>query len=239
MNTLLMRLAAPMQSWGIDAKFNRRGTGRTPSKSGVIGLVAAALGRKRNESIADLQQLQFGVRVDREGKLIRDYQMVHEEAFWKNHAGRYVHITNRYYLADAVFLVGLTGEPELLKQIEWGLRNPVFPLFLGRRSCPPEGKLVLGIREGKSLMEALEEEPWLVSDWLQSKRPPQEPLRIAVESDAESGHGYFLKDLPLSFDQNHRQYGFRRVVESLKQVEIKTVSDENMFTEHDPMKALN
>ena len=73
MSTLLMRLAAPLQSWGVDAKFDRRGTERTPTKSGVIGLVAASLGRRRNENVMDLQTLRFGVRVDREGVLLRDY----------------------------------------------------------------------------------------------------------------------------------------------------------------------
>jgi len=67
MSTLLLRLAGPLQSWGVDAKFDRRGTERAPTKSGVIGLVAAALGRLRNESVEDIQALRFGVRVDREG----------------------------------------------------------------------------------------------------------------------------------------------------------------------------
>jgi CRISPR system Cascade subunit CasD len=53
MSTLLLRLAAPIQAWGVD-KFERRGTERIPTKSGVIGLLAAALGRRRNESIEDL-----------------------------------------------------------------------------------------------------------------------------------------------------------------------------------------
>lgn len=48
MSTLLLRLAAPLQSWGIDSKFDIRRTGREPSKSGVIGLICAALGIKRD-----------------------------------------------------------------------------------------------------------------------------------------------------------------------------------------------
>ena len=49
MSTLLLRLAAPLQSWGIDSKFDIRRTGREPSKSGVIGLICAALGIKRDD----------------------------------------------------------------------------------------------------------------------------------------------------------------------------------------------
>ena len=78
MSTLLLRLAGPLQSWGTDSKFDVRRTGREPSKSGVIGMIAAALGisREDNERLYELARLRFGVRVDREGKLLRDYQTV-------------------------------------------------------------------------------------------------------------------------------------------------------------------
>lgn len=151
MSTLLLRFAAPLQSWGVDAKFDRRGTQRVPTKSGVIGLVAAALGRRRNEDIADLSALRFGVRIEREGTLLRDYHTAKSE--------KSVYVTHRYYLADAVFLVGLEGDDATLTKIERALNQPMFPLFLGRRSCPPEGKLSLGIRLEKTLLEALREEP--------------------------------------------------------------------------------
>ena len=52
MATLLLRLAAPLQAWGADSKFETRKTGREPTKSGVIGLLAAALGLRRDESEA-------------------------------------------------------------------------------------------------------------------------------------------------------------------------------------------
>ena len=52
MATLLLRLAAPLQAWGADSKFETRKTNREPTKSGVIGLLAAALGLRRDESEA-------------------------------------------------------------------------------------------------------------------------------------------------------------------------------------------
>ena len=67
MGTLLLRLAAPLQSWGEDSKFETRRTRREPTKSGVIGLLAAALGRRRDEPLDDLRGLRFAVRVDQEG----------------------------------------------------------------------------------------------------------------------------------------------------------------------------
>ena len=208
MSTLLLRFAAPMQSWGLDAKFERRGTERVPTKSGVIGLVAAALGRRRNESIVDLQKLRFGVRVDREGVLVRDYHTA------KSTVTSYV--TQRYYLADAVFLVGLEGEEEVLAEVEHALRFPVFPLFLGRRSCPPEGQVLLGIRYGKTLLEALRDEPWLVNNWLRKKETPEVSLRIVI--DAPDGeYAYIQRDLPVSYNQVHRKFGFRRVCRRISQ----------------------
>lgn len=234
MSTLLLRLASPLQSWGADAKYeNRRGTERTPTKSGVIGLIAAALGRRRDENIEDLQMLRFGVRVDREGSLLRDYHTA------KNETSAYV--TNRYYLSDAVFLAGLEGDDALLAEIEHALRHPVFPLFLGRRSCPPEGRLSLGIRKGKALWEALREEPWLVGEWLRRREAPKVYLRIVTDAEAKDTNAYFQRDVPLTFNQAHRQYGFRRVSES----EPYVVSNSNgqpvtaeYSTEHDPMAEL-
>ena len=114
MSTLLLRLAAPLQSWGIDSKFDIRRTGREPSKSGVIGLICAALGIKRDddEMVSQLATLRFGVRVDKEGHFVRDFHMV------KPKKGE-PYVTNRYYLADAEFLVGFESvDEEFLKKIE-------------------------------------------------------------------------------------------------------------------------
>lgn len=122
MSTLLLRLAAPLQSWGIDSKFDIRRTGREPSKSGVIGLICAALGIKRDddEMVSQLATLRFGVRVDKEGHFVRDFHMVRSK---KGES----YVTNRYYLADAEFLVGFESvDEELLKKIEYALLNQCF-----------------------------------------------------------------------------------------------------------------
>jgi len=74
MTTLLLRLAGPMQSWGTQSRFDHRDTGLEPSKSGVVGLLCAALGRPRAADGSDLAALRMGVRVDREGVLKVDYQ---------------------------------------------------------------------------------------------------------------------------------------------------------------------
>src|SRR5690606_28500785 len=83
MPTLLLRLEGPMQSWGISSRFRQRDTATEPSKSGVIGLICAALGKPRKEdpategrwpSLAQLASLQMGVRTDRAGTIGVDFQ---------------------------------------------------------------------------------------------------------------------------------------------------------------------
>lgn len=139
MATLLLQLAGPMQSWGTTSRFDERDTQLEPSKSGVLGLVCAALGRDRTEPVDDLARLQMGVRVDREGVLMRDFQTATGVmiATGKSDLKRTV-VSPRYYLADAAFLAGLEGDdPLLLARIHDALRNPVWPLALGRKSFPP------------------------------------------------------------------------------------------------------
>lgn len=212
MSTLLLRLAGPMQSWGTDSKFDVRRTQREPSKSGVIGLVAAALGvsRQDRQALATLACLRFGVRVDREGTLLRDYHTAHGKTCKKEEV---VYITNRYYLADAVFVAGLESENEaLLEKIGEALASPAFPLYLGRRSCPPTGRIFLGISP-KPLEEALRENAPDSASWL--------------VLDAKAGEpGGLQRDVPLSFNPNRREYGFRRVVSC------------SLHSEHDPMAEL-
>jgi len=233
MSTLLLRLAAPLQSWGVDAKFDRRGTARIPTKSGVIGLIAAALGRRRNESLDDLGALCFGVRVDREGALLRDYHTAKSE--------KAPYVTERYYLSDAVFLAGLEGDMELLSIIEHALGSPAFPLFLGRRSCPPEGQVSLGIRLGKTLLEALREEPWLISDWAKKREEPQVRLRIVTDAGVEDTTAYYQRDVPVSFSQTHRKFDFRRVYEPAPLTFFNSHSRRAVMPSppsHDPMAEL-
>lgn len=118
MATLLLRLAAPLQSWGSDSKFETRKTDREPTKSGVVGLLAAALGLRRDdtEGLARLNGLRFAVRADQEGSLLVDFHTA------KSRDTSYV--TYRHYLQDAVFLAGLeSGDEALLRELEAALRH--------------------------------------------------------------------------------------------------------------------
>jgi CRISPR system Cascade subunit CasD len=204
-------------------------TEREPTKSGVVGLIAAALGRRRTDPIEDLQKLKFGVRIDQIGKLVKDFHTAH------TFDGKQSFISDRYYLADALFLVGLEGDDDILIEIEQALRNPVFPLFLGRRSCPPTGPVSLGIKEGLSLIEALKNEVWLAEQWYQkqvlSQKEDSGDLKLEIIYDAvpEDVGAFMRRDDPLSFNQEYRKYGFRRVMSDLEAVVI---------THHDPLASM-
>ena len=177
MATLLLRLAAPLQSWGADSKFETRKTNREPTKSGIIGLLAAALGLRRDDAagLARLNGLHFAVRADREGSLLVDFHTANREEDRKK--GKAPYVTYRHYLQDAVFLVGLESEDTaLLQELETALKHPVYPLYLGRRSCPPTLPLCLGIRQG-SLLDVLRTEP------MQGRKPETGKLRIVADAD--------------------------------------------------------
>lgn len=208
MSTLLLRLAAPMQAWGSDSRFEMRRTGREPTKSGVVGLLAAALGRSRADSVDDLCRLRFGVRVDQEGQLLRDFHTAHQ-------GDRAPYVPKRYYLCDAAFLVGLESEDRaLLQTLERALRSPVFPLFLGRRSCPPTLPIALGIREG-SLVDELKQEPWLASSWMQRQYREKPLLRLMTDADCGGRKMGMQRDLPVSFHISARSYAYREMEEHL------------------------
>lgn len=228
MTTLLLRLAGPMQSWGIDSKVDVRSASAHPSKSGVIGMIAAAMGRSREDPLDDLRSLRFGVRVDQPGTLLRDYHTVHHQEIEKR-----TYITERYYLEDALFLVGLEGDDGLLEAVDRALRNPYYPLFLGRRSCPATGRLSLGNR-GVPLEEALRDEPWLASSWYMRRHPDVE-LEITMDSDGPDG--YMIRDEPLSFSQKRREYGFRKV-ETSGVPKNRSAPCRERETDHDALKDL-
>lgn len=215
MSTLLLRFAAPMQAWGADSRFDIRKTNREPTKSGVVGLLAAALGLQRDAPLNELTALRMGVRVDREGVLLRDFHMVHGE--------KSSYVTTRYYLCDAVFLVGVFSEDEvLMRRLEEAVRCPAFPLFLGRRSCPPEGRVCLGLR-AMTLEDALTSEPSLAAHGAVQQN---ERLRMVLEDPRGTAR---LRDMPISFSPFDRQYGYRAARETWL---------DQPTNEHDPMREL-
>lgn len=208
MSVLLLRLAGPLQSWGDSSRFTRRETRPEPTKSGVLGLIAAAQGRRRADDITDLAQLRFGVRVDQPGRLVRDFQT----AVPTDGRGP-MPLSYRYYLADALFLAGIEGDPRLLALLDAAIREPVYPLYLGRRSCPVEGKVTLGLVDA-DLETALRSRDWLASAWHRRRQGQVVGLPLLVDAgpDSPDGDTETIRDAPQSFSPERREYGWRDVV---------------------------
>ncbi|QWF21565.1 type I-E CRISPR-associated protein Cas5/CasD [Nocardioides sp. LMS-CY] len=209
MTALLIRLDGPLQAWGDTSRFVRRHTRREPTKSGVIGLLAAAQGRRRTDPIEDLAALRFGVRVDQRGRLVRDFQTAIRRTGRKPAP---MPLSYRYYLADAAFVAGVEGDAVLLHGLDQALRTPTFPLYLGRRACPPaDAEVSLGLRD-TTLDEALRSEPWLARPWYRSRQGRTVHLDLLVDAPPGTPDAETTRDVPLSFDPVRREYGWRDVL---------------------------
>lgn len=211
MRTVLVRLEAPLQSWGYRARWDQRDTGMEPTKSGVIGLVAAALGVERGDdaTLRQLTTLRLGVRVDRQGQVIEDLHTVGsgvrdargDLAMGKDDTNRTV-LSVRQYLADASFLAALQGGDALVAAVVAALQRPRWLPFLGRRSCPPAVPLLVGEGDYGSLVAALE-------DWPAAAGVTQRRFRAVL--DVAPSQGNPRHDVPQSF--RLRTFGVRYVEE--------------------------
>ena len=204
MSTLALRLAGPMQSWGVASRFAWRTTASAPTKSGVLGLLAAALGWERDADLSSLTALRFGVRADQPGVRIRDFQTAHH-----GDTDTSMPLSYRFYLADAVFLAAVEGDDELIHTLHEAIRQPHFLPYLGRRSCPPSQPINLGIRT-TGLVDVLRQEPWLVSEWRQRREHrPHVAVDMLFEVPPGTRSSDLQRDQPVTFNPRHRQYDLR------------------------------
>ena len=230
MTTLLLRLAGPMQSWGTQSRFTMRDTGLEPSKSGVIGLLCAALGLGRDTDLQGLATLRMGARVDQPGAMKVDYHTAGGGSLRDGQsygvrkasgaAGDTV-LSNRYYLADADFLVGLEGDDEAqLRRLHDALREPAWQLYLGRKAFVPGVPVHVpeGLRLGERLEEALTRYPWprLGMDVPPPGRRPDR-LRLAVETAAQDGDEVRM-DQPHGASFSTRSFLPRRIVNLFREI---------------------
>jgi len=210
MPTLLLRLVGPMQSWGTTSRFDQRDTGKEPSKSGVVGLLAAALGIDRENwtDLGPMTHLSIGIRHDRPGVPKRDYQTAQHIISADRSKIHETAVTTRDYLADAAFLVGLEcGERVLLERIHAALRDPVWPLALGRKSYVPSEPIWIenGVQD-VPLRDALARWPWITSQ----RRWEELPEKLLVSFESKDGSGVLKMDQPLS-SFSERRFGARFV----------------------------
>lgn len=172
---LIFQIVASLGSMGEFGGHERRGSLDLPGRSAVLGMLGAALGRRRGTDMSDLDALCLAVASFGTGAALRDYQTVQTvrsatvkapqsrpEALRK--AGLLVNttLTSRDYRADCVFGVALWGG--VLGPIAAALRQPVFNLWLGRKACPlsaPFDPQIVSAEDPAQALANLRLPPWI------------------------------------------------------------------------------
>ncbi|WP_186382945.1 type I-E CRISPR-associated protein Cas5/CasD [Amycolatopsis rhizosphaerae] len=229
--SLALCFDAPLQSWGLTARFTVRDTASEPTKSGVVGLLAAALGvpRDKDDAVATLANLRLGIRVDREGLMERDFHTAQNVPTTEGRGWRTV-TSHRYYLADALFLVVVEGDSQLLTELHQAVQQPRWPLYFGRKAFVPARPLVTGEDSSgpltgmgliqRPLGDVLRDHPWLETrtDVRRHERQRIESggttvgLRTLTDCAASQPGAQPRHDHPISFRHGDRRFRIRSVL---------------------------
>jgi len=172
---LILKLLGPMQAWGEHTFEGFRPSANFPTRSGLLGLLGACLGIKRNGR-EQLQQLAdsvgIAVRVDSRrlarsngtSRTLRTIKMIDYHTIKgarKDYIGLKSHETIqtwREYLYDAEYTVALWSNSNstlTLDELEKAVKQPHFTPYLGRRSCPLSRPLFQARFKSIDVMEAL------------------------------------------------------------------------------------
>lgn len=172
MATLVVRLAGPLQSWGVQPRLRVVDSHSTPTWSGLLGACRAALGHGREADLGDvswLRELTMAVRVDQSGVARSDYHTVNplpgdygrfgltgtklglvtkgDGKAWVVDNKPPAFPTRRFYLHDAAFVWLTEGQTDSIQRLADALVAPQWTIALGRKSCPPSSPFLLGISE--------------------------------------------------------------------------------------------
>ena len=171
MPTILLWLEAPLQSWGASSRFYRRTTEEFPTLSGVLGLICCARGQSDpspewlSSFGADSIIVDAYPPASPTPQLV-DFHMVgsayDDRDPWqsllipktsegKKAVGGGAKMTRRHYLQDQAFAVALEVPENLVQEVVAALSNPVWPVFLGRKSCPPTDLVFRGVFENAQI----------------------------------------------------------------------------------------
>jgi CRISPR system Cascade subunit CasD len=213
---LALYFDAPMQSWGFQSRFDRRTTLGYPTKSGVVGMLCAAMGVQRNdrESIRQLASLDMHVLVLAPAQRMTDFHTVgggYDPKMNRDCLPAKVDggspatvVTYREYLLGGKFAVLFHGDATLLERCESGLRDPKWGVWFGRKSCIPAAPICHGLFHSKD--EAVKHFEELSGH--STVREISEVARFDEGMDT-------LSDVPVDFST--REFSVRRVVsESVK-----------------------
>ena len=219
---LVFRLYGPMVSWGDVAVGTYRPTFDHPSKSAVMGLLAAAIGIRRDEDIklrTLAESYNFAVRVDASGTMLRDYHTSQVPSSGSGRNKKYFAtrkdelaasqkdmktiLSTRDYYCDAVYNVCLWGKsdevPHSLENLAQKLKEPEFVLYLGRKSCPLALPIDAKVVSGANIRDAFD---MMNSDDLLDGLQKDESMRLYWEGTHDAGvpamHTITRRDDPLS-----------------------------------------
>jgi CRISPR system Cascade subunit CasD len=223
----------PMQSWGSASRFTRRTTELFPTKSGIVGLLAAAMGINKfapdePQAIAALSGLHCTVIALPRWKRGKPLPILRLEDFhtigggydpdedWQamprsadNQTLKNPVVSYRHYLLDARFGVLLEGDAALIERVAAALRNPAWGVWLGRKCCLPASPLLAAVAPGR-------DQGWRAL-LTQAGLPPETPLDQfdCIEDAAADGDGdEVLNDAPIAFGapigQRHAPRRIRR-----------------------------
>ncbi|PID49822.1 MAG: type I-E CRISPR-associated protein Cas5/CasD [Proteobacteria bacterium] len=152
---LVFQLYAPLAAWGEQAVGQERPSADHPSRSALLGLLAAALGIDRQDNMSQQQlskSVKFGVKLLTPGLLLRDFhtiQMPPENKKARHRKTRRDELQEdklgtllsfRSYLQNSVAIVAIWLEQVQhydLPKLQQALERPHYHLYLGRKSCPP------------------------------------------------------------------------------------------------------
>jgi CRISPR system Cascade subunit CasD len=227
---LLFRLYGPLVAWGDIAVGEYRPSFAHPSKSAVMGLIAASVGLRRDQEEAQralAESYSFAVMVDAMGNLLRDYHTTQVPPARKGvrHPTRRSELafhdintilSSRDYRTDALYTVAIWGTrepfPYSLGQLVEALKKPAFSLYLGRKSCPPSLPLQPRLISSNSLRGAFEGAPFKDAEFLGNLFSQAEYSSVYWEGEAPSGfdeqHIITRRDDPVSV--RRRQFAERR-----------------------------
>jgi CRISPR system Cascade subunit CasD len=223
---LLFRLYGPLASWGDIAVGTHRPSYDRPSKSAVMGLLAAAVGIHRNEDDKHkklAEAYNFAVLVNSPGVFLRDYHTAQIPSASSIKKQKHIHsrkeelgvykeeiaavLSTRDYYSDSVYTIAIwakedhsetyTYSLELLKK---KLNEPEFVLYLGRKSCPPALPVEAQIISGDGLKEALGKIEFKCEEFLKSLKKEKQ-VRLFWEGEEEGlvpVHTVARRDLTMS-----------------------------------------
>lgn len=218
MDCLAIRLSGPMQSWGTQSRFRRRDSEHEPTKSGVVGLIAAAMGMDRSDSLDAFAEIRMATRVDSEGVYRQEFQTALDVVTASGSVAKDPQLSYRNYLSDADFTVVLGADPEMIVAMHEALLHPRRPLFLGRKSYVASAPFTKPdwIFRDSDLLSPLHLIP------LRRTANDQETrVRLVVPDDGSAGEQ--RHDEPVSFELGAREFRTRYV-----RTDFRDVSDFNL-----------